>query len=351
MVDSLTETVLFRQITIDGNDIKTLNLRWLRKHIGIVSQEPSLFNTTIAENIRYGKKDATMDEIIEAAKNANAHNFISELPDGYDTHVGERGAQLSGGQKQRIAIARAIVKDPKVLLLDEATSALDTESEKVVQDALDKAREGRTTIVIAHRLSTIQTADIIVSIEDGRVVEKGTHAELMDKEGLYYELVTAQTIIEEEDGMYSVYHFVIFNISFFFPVEPLADFKAAVKHTMRQDSTSDGRPSLSRGFSQMEGRPSLRRGHSQTEGRPSLTRGLSQTDRRSLSRDPQDLENQVSGLSDFLSKFSTEDLPIGAAPSPRPGRVTFPGQDEFHSPEIDDYDDDMEEEGKVRQTC
>ena len=186
------------QITIDGHNIKTLNLRWLRSNIGVVSQEPVLFNTTIAENIRYGKESATMAEIEAAAKNANAHNFIKQLPEGYETFVGERGTQLSGGQKQRIAIARALVRDPKILLLDEATSALDTQSEKVVQDALDKAREGRTTIVIAHRLSTIQTADVIASIEGGRVVEMGPHSELMDNEGLYYELVTAQTIADEE---------------------------------------------------------------------------------------------------------------------------------------------------------
>ena len=139
-----------------------------------------------------------MEEIEKAAKAANAHNYISELPDGYNTLVGEGGAQLSGGQKQRVAIARALVRDPKILLLDEATSALDTESEKVVQDALDKAREGRTTIIIAHRLSTIKTSDVIIGIDNGRVVEMGSHNELMDNKSLYYQLVMNQTNELEE---------------------------------------------------------------------------------------------------------------------------------------------------------
>ena len=175
-----------------GKDVRSLNIKWLRRNIGVVSQEPVLFDTTIAENIRFGREDATIEDIQQAAKSANAFDFITELPNGFDTLVGVGGTQMSGGQKQRIAIARALVRNPKILLLDEATSALDTESEAIVQEALDKAREGRTTIVVAHRLSTIQTADIIIAVEDGCVVEAGSHSELMDKEGLYYELVTAQ---------------------------------------------------------------------------------------------------------------------------------------------------------------
>uniref|UniRef100_A0A8C5TXF0 ABC-type xenobiotic transporter n=1 Tax=Malurus cyaneus samueli TaxID=2593467 RepID=A0A8C5TXF0_9PASS len=185
------------EITLDGRDIRTLNTKWLRENIGIVSQEPVLFATTIAENIRYGREDISDAEIEQAAKEANAFDFISRLPDKFNTLVGERGAQLSGGQKQRIAIARALARNPKILLLDEATSALDTQSESIVQAALDKARAGRTTIVIAHRLSTIRTADTIAGFEKGVVVEQGTHSELMLQKGVYYSLVIEGTADEE----------------------------------------------------------------------------------------------------------------------------------------------------------
>uniref|UniRef100_A0A8C9NBQ8 ATP binding cassette subfamily B member 1 n=1 Tax=Serinus canaria TaxID=9135 RepID=A0A8C9NBQ8_SERCA len=184
-------------VTIDGQDIKTLNIRYLREVIGVVNQEPVLFATTIAENIRYGREDVTMEEIEKATKEANAYDFIMKLPKKFETVVGERGAQLSGGQKQRIAIARALVRNPKILLLDEATSALDTESESVVQAALDKAREGRTTVVVAHRLSTVRNADVIAVFEDGAVTELGNHTELLEKKGIYYKLVNMQAIEAE----------------------------------------------------------------------------------------------------------------------------------------------------------
>uniref|UniRef100_A0A452DYE3 Multidrug resistance protein 1 n=1 Tax=Capra hircus TaxID=9925 RepID=A0A452DYE3_CAPHI len=180
-------------VSIDGQDIRTINVRYLREIIGVVSQEPVLFATTIAENIRYGREDVTMDEIQKAVKEANAYDFIMKLPNKFDTLVGERGTQLSSGQKQRIAIARALVCNPKILLLDEATSALDTESEAVVQVALYKAREGQTTIVTAHRLSTVRNADVIAGLDDGVIVEEGSHDELMGKRGIYFKLVTMQT--------------------------------------------------------------------------------------------------------------------------------------------------------------
>jgi ATP-binding cassette subfamily B (MDR/TAP) protein 1 len=225
-------------ITLDGIEIQTLQLKWLRQQMGLVSQEPILFNETIRANIAYGKEgDATEAEIIAASELANAHKFISSLQQvrgiqiifntnvifilkstnqvslledvlqylsyklqqyckmqGYDTMVGERGVQLSGGQKQRVAIARAIVKSPKILLLDEATSALDAESEKVVQDALDRIMVNRTTVVVAHRLSTIKNADLIAVVKNGVIVEKGKHEKLINiKDGFYASLVALHT--------------------------------------------------------------------------------------------------------------------------------------------------------------
>ncbi|KAB5558371.1 P-loop containing nucleoside triphosphate hydrolase protein [Coniochaeta sp. 2T2.1] len=191
------------KVYLDGLDISTLNLRWLRQQISLVSQEPTLFGTSIYDNIRHGligtkwehESPEKQEQLIhEAARKANAHDFVSSLPEGYQTNVGERGFLLSGGQKQRIAIARAIVSDPKILLLDEATSALDTKSEGVVQAALEVAAEGRTTITIAHRLSTIKDAHNIVVMAQGRIVEQGTHDELLERRGAYYNLVTAQKI-------------------------------------------------------------------------------------------------------------------------------------------------------------
>ncbi|KAG6474699.1 hypothetical protein ZIOFF_068637 [Zingiber officinale] len=167
------------EILLDGTDIKRLQLKWLRSQIGLVSQEPALFATSIKENILFGKEDATMEVVVAAAMAANAHSFISLLPQGYDTKVGERGAQMSSGQKQRIAIARAVLKSPKILLLDEATSALDSESERIVQEALDLTSVGRTTIVVAHRLSTIRHADVIAVVQDDRVSEIGSHDHLI----------------------------------------------------------------------------------------------------------------------------------------------------------------------------
>lgn len=195
-------------VLLDGHNVSTLNLRWLRQQISLVSQEPTLFGTTIHGNIQHGligtkweNADAEVQKelIISAAKMANAHDFVMGLPEGYETNVGDRGFLLSGGQKQRIAIARAMVCDPKILLLDEATSALDTKSEGVVQAALDVAAQGRTTIVIAHRLSTIRTADNIVVMSEGRIVEQGTHDQLLEEKGAYFNLVEAQRISAERE--------------------------------------------------------------------------------------------------------------------------------------------------------
>ncbi|XP_073437560.1 ATP-dependent translocase ABCB1-like isoform X2 [Dendrobates tinctorius] len=183
-------------VLADGIDIKTIHLKCLRNQLGIVSQEPILFNCSIKENIQYGDNSRSVpdEEVIEAAKAANIHDFIMSLPKGYETCVGDKGTQISGGQKQRIAIARALVRKPKVLLLDEATSALDTENEKIVQQALDNARHGRTCIVIAHHLSTIENADIIAVIKNGTVVECGTHRQLLAKHGEYYASVNSQVL-------------------------------------------------------------------------------------------------------------------------------------------------------------
>ncbi|GMH15718.1 hypothetical protein Nepgr_017559 [Nepenthes gracilis] len=181
------------EILLDGVATDKLQLKWLRSQIGLVSQEPALFAASIMENILLGKEDATADEVVDAAKASNAHHFICQLPHGYDTQVGERGIQMSGGQKQRIAIARAVIRRPRILLLDEATSALDSESERVVQEALDKAAVGRTTIVIAHRLSTIRHADLISVVQDGQIMETGSHDELIQLEdGLYNSLIRLQ---------------------------------------------------------------------------------------------------------------------------------------------------------------
>lgn len=179
-------------IFIDQLPIKEVTLSSLREQIGIVPQETVLFNGSIYENILYGKLDASEAEIIAAAKAANAHTFITEMPEGYETQIGDRGSKLSGGQRQRIAIARAILKNPKILILDEATSALDTESEKLVQEALDKLMIGRTAFVIAHRLSTVQRASRILVMEKGRIIEQGTHQELLEKGGLYSKLYQVQ---------------------------------------------------------------------------------------------------------------------------------------------------------------
>ena len=175
-------------ITIDGINVKDYKIKSLRKKIGIVPQETFLFGGTVLENIKYGNQKASVEEVIEAAKKANAHEFIEKLEQGYETEIGERGVKLSGGQKQRISIARAILENPQILILDEATSALDNESEQLVQDALEKLMKGKTTFVIAHRLSTIINSDKIVVIQQGEIRETGTHEELLNKDGIYKSL-------------------------------------------------------------------------------------------------------------------------------------------------------------------
>ena len=172
-------------VRIDGHDVRDVKVKSLRRHIGMVLQDPILFSGSIRENILYGRPSATDDEVIEASRAANAHDFIMSLPNGFDTEVGERGSCLSGGQKQRITIARAFLKDPKILILDEATASLDPESECLIQAAMKRLVTGRTTFIIAHRLSTIINADRILVLSAGRVVESGTHHELLANGGLY----------------------------------------------------------------------------------------------------------------------------------------------------------------------
>lgn len=183
------------EILFDGKNIRSASLKNLRDHIGIVSQESILFNDSVANNIAFGMENASKEEIENAARIANAHQFISELENGYDTNIGERGNKLSGGQKQRLSIARAILKNPNILILDEATSALDTESEVMVQEALEKLMNNRTSLVIAHRLSTIRNADNILVLSKGQIIETGKHDELMEKQGIYYKLCTMQGIL------------------------------------------------------------------------------------------------------------------------------------------------------------
>ena len=192
------------KIQIDGNDLKSLDLESYLSQVALVPQETLLFGGTIRENILYGKLDATDTEIIEASKSANAHEFIVEFSNGYDTLVGEKGTKLSGGERQRIAIARALLKNPKVLVLDEATSALDNQSEMLIQDALEKLMAGRTTFIIAHRLSTVHNADKIIVLDKGKIVESGTHKELMANEGLYHHLYTMRLIEAESPSEASV---------------------------------------------------------------------------------------------------------------------------------------------------
>jgi ATP-binding cassette, subfamily B, bacterial len=180
------------QILVDGIDIRQIRQQDLRGQIGIVLQDTFLFNGTIAENIGYAKPGATPEEIMAAAKAANAHDFIVEKPDGYDTIVGERGQQLSGGERQRISIARAILHNPRILILDEATSSVDTDTEKQIQDAIARLIKGRTTFAIAHRLSTLRNADRLVVLKEGKVEEVGTHAELLEKKGEFHRLVEMQ---------------------------------------------------------------------------------------------------------------------------------------------------------------
>jgi ABC-type multidrug transport system fused ATPase/permease subunit len=188
------------RVLVDGHDLRSIQVRSLRQHVAVVLQDTFLFNTSVRENLLYGKPDATEEEMIIAAKAAYAHEFVEQLPDGYDTKIGERGVKLSGGQKQRLALARAILADPRILILDEATSSVDAEAEYLIQQALDEVMKGRTSLVIAHRLSTIRNADKIIALEEGRIREVGDHKELLAKGGLYSQLYQRQLELTASEG-------------------------------------------------------------------------------------------------------------------------------------------------------
>jgi ABC-type multidrug transport system fused ATPase/permease subunit len=180
------------RVLVDGHDLRDVQVASLRRHVAVVLQDTFLFNASVRDNLRYGKPDATEEEMVAAAEAAYAHEFITQLPEGYDTEIGERGVKLSGGQKQRLSLARAILTDPRILILDEATSSVDAEAEYLIQQALDKVMQGRTSLVIAHRLSTIRNADKIIALEGGRIREVGDHHELLARGGLYSSLYRRQ---------------------------------------------------------------------------------------------------------------------------------------------------------------
>jgi ABC-type multidrug transport system fused ATPase/permease subunit len=188
------------RVLVDGHDLRDLQLRSLRRQVAVVLQDTFLFNATVRENLLYGKPDASQEELVAAAKAAYAHDFIQEMPDGYQTEIGERGVRLSGGQRQRLSLARAILTDPRILILDEATSSVDTEAEYLIQQALEEVMKGRTSLVIAHRLSTIRNADQIVVLQDGRISQIGSHRQLLAEGGLYRQLLRQQMELVGNQG-------------------------------------------------------------------------------------------------------------------------------------------------------